>query len=83
MNIPLKRKYTVYNGDLIENGKVVRTQVQYGTGRAGGGNGKRAERHVVTEDFKMACAKQSKGVVTPPKVMVVNGLTGHKVMVSA
>lgn len=79
MEIPLKHKYTVYNGDKDHG---LRAQNQYGMGRAsGGGNGKRNLPRKVTEDFKQACAKDSRAVGIKPKVMVVNGLTGHRVMV--
>lgn len=77
MNIPLKAKYLAYNGDT-DMGK--RAQCQYGHGRAGGGNGKRNVPNNVTEDFKAACARDSKAATVGVKTMVVNALTGHRVM---
>lgn len=79
MNISLKAKYLAYNGDTD---MCRRAQCQYGHGRSGGGNGKRSVPNNVTDDFKAACAKDSKASTAPPKTLVVNALTGHKVMVA-
>lgn len=74
MEIQLKEKYRTYTGDT--NGGQI-PYVQYGHSRRGNGNGRAG---ITTSEVLSA-----RGRVTGPKggrkVMVVNGLTGHRVMV--
>lgn len=80
MNSRLRAKYVAYNGDYRSAKGDLIPQTQYGMGRSGNGNGKRPQPHNVTEDFKAACARESKNVGVRARVMVVDAKTGHKVM---
>lgn len=74
MEIPLRKKYTTYNGDLIEAGKVKKAFPQYGVARAHAGMGRRGPAKIVRPPSKVE--------PRPPKVMRVDGLTGAAVMVT-
>lgn len=73
MNIPLRRKYLVYNGDVVVDGKVKKSHPQYGVARRHDGSGRRGP---------MPPVRPPDRVIQPPaKVMLVNGLTGAHVMI--
>lgn len=72
MEIKLKEKYRVYNGDM-DLGR--RAQTQYSNGRSGGGNGKRPGKFLRLPAVKVES-------VHIAKAMFVDGKTGHRVMVN-
>lgn len=80
MEIKLKHKYTVYNGDVQLVGGGLKSAPQYSFGRNGNGNGKRPKSFKVPDAFRAASADASKHNKQVVKVMRVNALTGHKVM---
>jgi hypothetical protein len=80
MDIKLRKKYQVYNGDGPERPEP-RPMTQYGMGRKGNGNGKRPTFLKVPEAFRAHSAAESRAAAVKPKVMTVNALTGHRVMV--
>ena len=75
MIIPLRKKYTVYNGDDVDGGKVKKAYPQYSVARTHSGMGRRGGPKVVRPPDK---------VEQPlPKTMLVDGRTGSWVMISA
>lgn len=72
MQIPLKAKYRTYGGDRPAGaGAVERPRTQYGFGRKGNGNGRRAPK--VARPTNRVSPNYSN-----PSVLVVDGLTGSK-----